>query len=155
MSASEKIYEKVVQVLADALYIDERELTPTTTLKGDLGAESIDLLEIVFRLEHEFGIDIPDDELFPRSVFQGHPDFVREGRVTDQGMSELRSRLPYADLGAVDHDRRLTVVTDLFTVGLVARYIAWKLSQGAAAGANDLGGFPTAQVAFPTHQKSS
>jgi hypothetical protein len=58
---------------------------------------------------------------------------LREDRVTDQGMSALRSRLAYADLGAFDHDRRPSVVIDLFTVGLVARYIAWKLGQSAEA----------------------
>jgi acyl carrier protein len=64
-------------------------------------------------------------------VFQGDPDFVRDGRVTEQGMGELRSRMPYADLSAFDQDRRLTAVPDLFTVGLVARYVAWKLGQCA------------------------
>jgi acyl carrier protein len=138
MSASEEIYEKVVRVLAESLYADKVDLSPTATLQGDLGADSLDLLEIMFRLENEFGIDIPESALFPRSVFQGNPDFVREDRVTDEGMSELRSRMPYADLGAFDHDRRLSVVTDLFTVGLVARYIAWKL--GASAEATGVGG---------------
>jgi acyl carrier protein len=127
MSTTEQIYGKVVRVLAESLYVEEGELTPTTTLQGDLGAESLDFLELMFRLEQEFGIDIPDSELFPRSVFQGNSYFVREGRVTDQGMNELRSRMPYADLAAFDHDRRLSAATDLFTVGLIARYIAWKL----------------------------
>src|SRR5438445_7659759 len=116
MSASEEIYGKVAKVLVEALNVDEDELAPTATLQGDLGAESIDFLDIVFRLEREFGIKIPRGELFPESVFQGDPDFVREGRVTDQGMGELRSRLPYADLGAFDKDRRLSTVSDLFTV---------------------------------------
>jgi acyl carrier protein len=127
MSASEEVYGKVAKVLVEALNVDEDDLTPTATLQGDLGAESIDFLDIVFRLEREFGIKIPRGELFPESVFQGDPDFVQEGRVTDQGMGELRSRMPFADLGAFDKDRRLSVVTDLFTVGLVARYVAWKL----------------------------
>jgi acyl carrier protein len=129
MSTSEQIYEKVVRVLAELLYVEESELTPTATLQGDLGAESIDFLELLFRLEEEFGIDIPDGELFPRSVFQDNSNFVREGHVTDQGMNELRSSMPYADLGVFDHDRRLSNATDLFTVGLVARYVTWKLGQ--------------------------
>jgi len=133
MSASEEIYGKVTRVLVEALSVDEDDVTPTARLEGDLGAESIDFLDIVFRLEREFGIKIPRGELFPESVFQGDPEFVQEGRVTDQGMGELRSRMPYADLGAFDQDRRLTVVSDLFTVGLVADYVAWKLGQGAAA----------------------
>jgi acyl carrier protein len=129
MSAWEEIYGKVTTILVEALNVDEDDLTPTATLQGDLGAESIDFLDIVFRLEREFGIKIPRTELFPESVFQGAPEFVREGRVTEEGMGELRSRMPYADLAAFEHDRRLSAVSDLFTVNLVARYIAWKLGQ--------------------------
>src|SRR6516162_8716093 len=104
MSASDAVYGKVARVLEESLNVDEDDLTPTATLQGDLGAESIDFLDIVFRLEREFGITIPRGELFPESVFQGDPDFVREGRVTDQGMGELRARMPYADLGDFDQD---------------------------------------------------
>jgi acyl carrier protein len=149
MSACEEIYGKVARVLVESLDVDEDDLTPTATLQGDLGAESIDFLDIVFRLEREFGIKIPRGELFPESVFQGDPEFVREGRVTDQGMGELRSRMPYADLGGFDHDRRLSAVADLFTVDLVARYIAWKLRQGAGAGPNDQGAVQAARHSSP------
>ena len=129
MPTQEEIYTKVSATLVEALNVDEEDVKPSSTLQGDLGAESIDFLDIVFRLEREFGIKIPRGELFPESVFQGDPDFVREGRVTDQGMGELRSRMPYADLGAFDKDRRLSTVSDLFTVGLLAGYVAWKLGQ--------------------------
>jgi acyl carrier protein len=133
MSASKEIYGKVSRVLVDSLNVSEEEITPTATLQGDLGAESIDFLDIVFRLEREFGIRIPRDELFPESVFEGDPDLVREGKVTDKGMRELRSSMPYADLSAFDRDRRLSAVPDLFTVGMMAGYVAWKLGQGAGA----------------------
>jgi acyl carrier protein len=133
MSPTEEINGKVSRVLVDALNVDEDELKPTATLQGDLGAESIDFLDIVFRLEREFGIKIPRGELFPESVFQGDPDLVREGKVTDQGMSELRASMPYADLGDFDRDRRLSAVPELFTVGLVTRYVAWKLGRRAGA----------------------
>jgi acyl carrier protein len=136
MSVSEDIYGKVMRVLVESLNVDEGDVTPTATLQGDLGAESIDFLDIVFRLEREFGIRIPQGELFPESVFQGDPDFVQDGRVTERGMGELRSRMPYADLSTFDEDRRLTSVPDLFTVGLVTRYVEWKLRQPAGAGAN-------------------
>lgn len=135
MSVTNEIYRKVVRVLAMSLYVDESDVTPSATLQGNLGAESIDFLDIVFRLEREFEIDIPDGELFPESIFKGNSDFVREGRVTDQGMDELRSRMPYADLAAFDQDRRLNAVPDLFSVDLVARYVAWKRGQSAADGA--------------------
>ena len=133
MSDNAVIYGKVTNVLVEALNLDEDEVTPRATLQGDLGAESIDFLDIVFRLEREFSIRIPRGELFPESVFQGDPDLVSEGRVTDRGMSELRSRMPYADLTDFDHDRRLTAVGDLFTVDLVTRYVTWKLNRPAVA----------------------
>src|SRR5277367_5823408 len=119
MPTQEEILSKVSATLVEALNVDEEEIKPTATLQGDLGAESIDFLDIVFRLEREFGIRIPRGELFPESVFQGDPDFVRDGRVTEQGMAELRSRMPYADLSAFDQVRHLTAVPDLFTVSLV------------------------------------
>jgi acyl carrier protein len=133
MPVVEAISGKVTKVLVEALNVDEDEVTPAATLQGDLGAESIDFLDIVFRLEREFGIKIPRGELFPESVFQGSPEFVSDGRVTDQGMVELRSRMPYADLDTFDHDRRLSAVPDLFTVSLVTQYVAWKLGQPAEA----------------------
>jgi hypothetical protein len=113
----------------ESLNVDEDDLAPTSTLQGDLGAESIDYLDIVFRLEREFDIKIPRGELFPESIFQGDPEFVQDGRVTDEGMGELRSRMPYAHFDNFDQDRRLSAVPDLFTVGLVAGYVAWKLGQ--------------------------
>ncbi len=77
MSSQEEIYSKVSATLVEALNVDEEEIKPTATLQGDLGAESIDFLDIVFRLEREFGIKIPRGELFPESIFQGDPEFVR------------------------------------------------------------------------------
>src|SRR5437867_9079993 len=98
MPSQEEIYSKVSATLVEALNVDEEEIKPTSTLQGDLGAESIDFLDIVFRLEREFGIKIPRGELFPESIFQGDPEFVENGKVTAKGLEELRSRMPFADL---------------------------------------------------------
>jgi acyl carrier protein len=129
MCTAEEIYPKVVRVLTESLNVEENDIVPTATLQGDLGADSIDFLDIVFRLEREFGIKIPRGELFPESVFRGDPDFVQDGRVTERGMRELRARMPFADLGPVERDRQVTTVPQLYTVGLVTSYIAWKLAQ--------------------------
>jgi acyl carrier protein len=134
MSATEKICATVVRVLVEVLNVDEAEVTPTATLQGDLGADSIDFLDIVFRLERAFNIRIPNEELFPGSVFRGDGGLVQEGMVTAAGLAELRLRMPYADLTGFAHDRRLSTVPDLFTVDLVARYVTWKLGQATAAG---------------------
>src|SRR5271165_1521109 len=104
MPSQEEIYTKVSATLVEALNVDKEEIQPTSTLQGDLGAESIDFLDIVFRLEREFGIKIPRGELFPESIFQGDPDFVDNGRVTEKGLSELRQRMPFADLSQFEKD---------------------------------------------------
>src|SRR3954454_20669495 len=98
MPTQEDIYSKVSATLVEALNVDEDEIKPDSTLQGDLGAESIDFLDIVFRLEREFGIKIPRGELFPESIFQGDPEFVQNGRVTEKGLSELRAKMPFANL---------------------------------------------------------
>ena len=127
MPNRDEIYSKVSATLVEALNVDEEEIKPESTLQGDLGAESIDFLDIVFRLEREFGIKIPRGELFPESIFQGDPEFVQDGRVTDKGISELRSRMPFADLSKFEQNPELTGISDLFTVELITRYIQGKL----------------------------
>jgi acyl carrier protein len=129
----EEIYAKVSATLVDALNVDEADVKPTSTLQGDLGAESIDFLDIVFRLEREFGIKIPRGELFPESIFAGDPEFVQDGRVTPKGLQELRGRMPFADLTKFEADPQLSHLSDLFTVGLIARYIQGKLKTDTGA----------------------
>jgi acyl carrier protein len=127
MPSQEEIYSKVSATLVEALNVDEEDIKPTSTLQGDLGAESIDFLDIVFRLEREFGIKIPRGELFPESIFQGDPDFVQNGRVTDKGIAELRARMPFADLSQFEKNPDLSGISDLFTVQMITRYIQGKL----------------------------
>src|ERR1700741_5442292 len=102
MPSQDEIYNKVSATLVEALNVDEEEIKPTSTLQGDLGAESIDFLDIVFRLERAFGIKIPRGELSPESIFQGDPDFVANGKVTERGLEELRTRMPFADLSTFE-----------------------------------------------------
>ena len=92
----EEIFGKVQEVLVDALGLDEDEVTEEATLMGDLGAESIDFLDIVFRLEKAFDIKVPREELFPAESVLNNPDYVSGGKLTDKGMAELR---PYAAYG--------------------------------------------------------
>ena len=135
MAAPDEIRARVTNVLVQALGVERDDITPFATLLDDLGAESIDFLDIVFRLEREFGIKIPRGELFVEPLFGGDPDFMRDGRVTGEGLAALRARMPYADLTDLERGHRPSAITDLFTVDLLIRYIAWKqTSNGALAG---------------------
>jgi acyl carrier protein len=129
MMTQNEIYKKVSNTLVEALNVDESEISPRSTLQGDLGAESIDFLDIVFRLEREFGIKIPRGELFPESIFQGDPDMVQDGKVTEKGLEELRARMPFADLSKIEKSREISQISDLFTVDLISRYVQGKLAK--------------------------
>ena len=127
MPTYDEIYEKVQATLVDALGVDEDDVTRDATLQGDLGAESIDFLEIVFRLERNFGIKIPRGELFPENVVSD-PEMIHNGKLTAKGLDELKTRMPYADLTEFKKDPRLDKVEDLFTVELLVRYLQMRLN---------------------------
>lgn len=122
-----EIYAKVVETLCDALGVDEDEVSPEATLQGDLGAESIDFLDIVFRLEKGFGIKIPRGELFPEGLASADSGFVKDGKVTDAGIAELRVKLPHADIDKLAADPKVENIRDLFTVQLVVNYLKSKV----------------------------
>jgi acyl carrier protein len=127
MPSQAEIYQKVAATLVDSLNVDAEDIKPESTLQKDLGAESIDFLDIVFRLERTFGIKIPRGELFPESVFQGDPEFVQDGKVTPKGIDELKARLPFADIDKFAKDPQVANIGDLFTVEMITRYIQMKL----------------------------
>jgi acyl carrier protein len=122
----DEIFEKVQATLVDALGVDEEDVTREATLQGDLGAESIDFLDIVFRLERNFGIKIPRGELFPENLV-ADPEWVAEGKLTSKGLKELKSRLPYADLSNFEADPDVDKIGDLYTVDMLVQYVQSKL----------------------------
>jgi acyl carrier protein len=124
----DEIFSKVRTTLVDALNVDDGEVTPSARLKGDLNAESIDFLDIVFRLERQFNLKIPREELFPESIFSGDPKFVTDGKVNPDGLVELQTRMPYADLAEFRKDPRLDKIEDQFTVDLIVRYLDSKVN---------------------------
>jgi len=123
------IFKRVKKQLIEALSFEDEaddKITLESRLGPDLGAESIDFLDIVFRLEREFGIKIDRNELFPESIFQGDPDFVQNGKVTAKGLATLKEKMPYAKLAKFEANPVFENIGDLFTVDLIVRYIASK-----------------------------
>src|SRR3954468_10359952 len=130
MPTNDEIFEKVQSTLVDALGVDEDDVTPDATLFKDLGAESIDLLDIVFRLERNFGIKIPRGELFPENA--SDPELARNGRLTPKGLTEMKQRMPYADPGGFEANLEVDKLLELYTVDMLVQYVSSKLSAGAA-----------------------
>ena len=127
MPTYDEIFEKIQATLVDALGVDEDEVTRDATLQGDLGAESIDFLDIVFRLERNFGIKIPRGELFPENLM-ADPEWVANGKLTAKGVDELKARLPYADISKFARDPAVEKIGDLYTVEMLVQYVQSKLA---------------------------
>jgi acyl carrier protein len=128
----DEIYEKVQAVLVDALGVDEEEVTPNAVIRDDLGAESIDFLDIMFRLEKAFNIKIPKGELMPENVAQD-PNLVKDGVVTPQGIAMLKEKMPHSDFSSFEADPKLDNMSKLFTVNAIVNYVQQKLEQPQTA----------------------
>ncbi|HEV2972284.1 MAG TPA: acyl carrier protein [Pirellulales bacterium] len=129
MPSQEEIFEKVRTALVDALGVDEEEVTPTATMVGDLGAESIDFLDIVFRLEKAFSIKIPRGELFPEDILN-NAEYLSDGKVTAAGIAQLKKRMPFADLSKFEANPVVQDFVLVLTVQDLVRYVESKLNQG-------------------------
>jgi acyl carrier protein len=122
-----EVFEKVKETLVDALGVDDDEVKPGATLTGDLGAESIDFLDIVFRLEKSFNIKIPRGELFPDNILN-NPEFVQNGRLTPSGLTQLKQRMPHADFSTFEKDPDVNKMAELFKVQTIVNYVKGKVA---------------------------
>ena len=127
MTDAYEVHARVTKVLVESLGVEKDDVIPSATLQGDLGAESIDFLDILFRLEREFRIKIERNELFPDPISPDDLVFARDGRLTDEGLTALRLRMPYANFRDLEFDRRLNRIDDLVTVELLTSFVMWKL----------------------------
>ena len=131
----DEIYTKVQGVLVDALGVDAEEITPKATLREDLGAESIDFLDIIFRLEKAFTTDpakpfkIPRGDLFPDDLPTVMSDerYVKDGKVTPEGVAELKKRMPYSDFTEFEKNPSMETADSLLNVDTIVNYIQAKI----------------------------
>ena len=126
MSVKPEVFSKVQEALVDALGVDDDEVTEEATMVGDLGAESIDFLDIVFKLEKAFGITIPRDELFPDDILT-NAEYIDGGKVTDAGLAKLKERMPFADLTKFEQNPLVQDFGNLLTVKDLCKYVETKI----------------------------
>lgn len=130
MATNEEIFAKVRTALVEALSVDEDEVTPEAKLTTDLGAESIDFLDIVFRLEKAFDIKVPRAELFPEDVL-ANPQFVQQGKLSPDGLKELRKRMPFANLDEFEKNPVVKDFVNQLTVQDMVRFVESKVAMSA------------------------
>jgi len=128
----DEIFSKIQEALVDALGVDEDEVTMEATLVNDLEAESIDFLDIAFKIEQAFDFKIEQGELFPENVAQ-NPEYVQDGKITPKGIEALKEKLPHVDFSEFEKDPEVSKVADVFTVETIVNFVERKLSTAANA----------------------
>ncbi|TCJ16655.1 acyl carrier protein [Rubrobacter taiwanensis] len=76
----EEVFEKIREISADRLGIDESEITPESSFREDLEADSLDLVELIMELEEQFGMEIPDEEAEKITTVEEAVDYVMENQ---------------------------------------------------------------------------
>ena len=75
---SDEVFEKVKKIVSEQLGVDEAEVKPEASFANDLGADSLDTVELVMALEEEFDIEIPDEAAEGIGTVQAAVDFIKE-----------------------------------------------------------------------------
>ena len=72
------VEEKVVEIIVDQLGVDEKQVNPEASFIDDLGADSLDTVELVMALEEEFDIEIPDEDAEKIATVQNAVDYIKD-----------------------------------------------------------------------------
>jgi acyl carrier protein len=127
----EEIETRVRRLVADALGVGEDEITMRSRLISELGASSIDVIEINFQLEQDFGIEIPASDFWNLSAERSNPAYFQGGCITAAGIEMLRGRFPDFDSFAVSAGDPVSRLFDSLTLGTIADYVEGRLQTGA------------------------
>ncbi len=129
----ESVYPKVREIIADVLVIDEDEVLLSSRLIGDLGAESIDFLDLVFQLEKEFAIKIPRGQLEKNARGDlSEDEFEKGGVLTVGGMVALKNYLSEVPADAFKANMKVNEIPVLFTVETFCKLIAVAVNEQKA-----------------------
>ena len=127
------VYPKVREIIADVLVIDEDEISLNSRLITDLGAESIDFLDLVFQLEKEFKIKIPRGQLEKNA--RGHlaeDQFEKGGVLTPEGFNALKSYLSEVPADQFKDNMKVNEIPMLFTVETFCKLVVSAVEQQTA-----------------------
>ena len=129
----DELYGTVRKYVADVLAIDPAKVTPDASLINDLGAESLDFLDLVFQLETEYGVKIPRDGIRVAAQ-EGLADGFEQGDVlTPAALERLRLLMPEVPQARLAPGLKSHQIAGLFTVETFVRLVAWRLALKAQA----------------------
>jgi acyl carrier protein len=125
----DQIFATVRACVADVLAIDPSKVTPDASLITDLGAESLDFLDLVFRLETEYGVKIPRDGIRLAAQDGLADGFEKAGVLTDEALERMRILMPELPASKLASGLRTHQIPELFTTETFVRLVAWRLAE--------------------------
>ncbi len=133
-AAVEAVFPSVADIIADALARSRAEVHLHSRLVADLGAESIDFLDIVFRLEQAFAVRIPRGQILEAARGGlSEEEFHRDGVLTEAGLARVRALLDEVPASAFTPGLRVDDLPLLFTVETFCKLVA-RAQQEPASG---------------------
>ena len=126
MKTLAQIMDELKPILAETLAVEPGEVTPAARIFEDLGAESIDALDLAFRCERWFGVKIPLQQM----AAPGDLATDEAGRLTPEALALFKQRFPFLDYSTFEADPLRNRMTELLTVTALARLVAAALEEG-------------------------
>jgi acyl carrier protein len=128
------IWPKVRDAFAVALGLDDDEVAPDARLIEELGAESLDFLDIVFRLERSFDIKIPRGGVETTARDEMEEEYEVDGVLTTEGLAKLAEHMPEVPPEEFREGLRVSEIPDLFRVATFYNIVVVLLELKAQAG---------------------
>ena len=126
----QEILTTVRGAIAEVLGREESEVQPSSSLMNDLNAESLDFLDLLFRLESAFGIKIPRGGI--QRATQGSltdAEFQQNGLLTEAALERLRILMPEVDAKRLQPGLTAREIPTLFTPETFTRLVAWRIGE--------------------------
>ncbi|MEI6176420.1 MAG: phosphopantetheine-binding protein [Verrucomicrobiota bacterium] len=135
MTTETEILEKLKPLLEEVLGVRPAEIHPHSELVAHLGAESIDLLDLTFRIEESFKVRIEANELERQAINQLPGGvFEKDGQLTEEALAELRRAAPELNPAKLVTGLRKADLPALLTVGFFVSLIQRKLTSATEGG---------------------
>lgn len=128
MPADDPFDREMLEMIADVLALEPSEVQPDMTWKETLDGESIELLELSFRCEKQYGVRVQFQQMLDQKSLQTD----EKGVLTPEALTLLKSRYPFLDLTEFSKDPRIGRITEILTVRTIIEFVRQCVSSAQA-----------------------
>jgi acyl carrier protein len=145
----QQVLDKTTDIVAESLRVDRARVTPDAHLMDDLGAESLDIIEITMETESAFNVCIPEKSILDTAIDVFGPNVLeKDGYLTDAGKMLLNRRLPDMDRSKFDGQVSIASIKSYFLTVRSWAQMVYHLAQHTPSECSDCGAELTAEPGF-------